>query len=444
MQGALDKIKDIVSTQGSYWNIIIPLLFIVLFFIYIILAYTYKTSKGKYRSTSDSINQLLTLRRTQVGVEIDPLPPNTTSVAMAIMNKKTPYISPKISSSNIALLQWAPLTVRLGGYLGGDVDASNGVFDMVKGIQVALSLGARSFVFDIDYLDQKPCEPLLIYRDRGGVMRSLHTALLSDGLDSLNKMAFKDNYDPVIIVIYLRRIPPGKTQKQAYFSAIASAMHPLSTYHLGLTEQGNFHNCNNEKELFYGDITHYQKKFIVLCNYDTTLLNRTSNPKDNLNFWVNARLYLHEASTSSTLGSVTKKIKTGGIAYAKVGDIDDFLTIPGSSATAVDDFQQGSMITYTIALTPIDYTITTGKIEILLNTLGIHSVPIDVIRLGEHANHKETITKMKQLSGITMDDLMKATNSKDPLSFWTYAGWARFTTDYQSNTASVDKADDDK
>jgi hypothetical protein len=437
MQGTLDKIHSIVTSQGSQWGIIIPLLFIVLFFIYISLAYTYKTTYGKYRSTPESINTLLALRRTQVGVDIDPLPPNNTSVAMAIVNKKTPYVSPKINTSNISLLQWTPLTVRLAGYLGGDIDATNGVFDMVKGVQVALSLGARSFVFDIDYLDQKPCEPLLIYRDRGGIMRSLHTASLNDGMDSLNKMAFKENYDPIIIVIYLRRIPPGKAQKQAYFSAIASAMNPLSIHHLGLSEQGNFHNCNNEKGLFFGDITHYQKKFIVLCNYDTTLLKRTPNPKDCLNFWVNARLYLHEASTRSTLGSVTKKIGTGGIAYAKVGDVDDFLSIPGSTTSAVDDFQQGSIITYTIALTPIDYSITTGKIDTLLNTLGVHSIPLDVIRLGEHANHKETIKKMKQPSTITMVDLMTATNGKDPLSFWTYAGWARFKTDHKSNTAAA-------
>jgi hypothetical protein len=427
----------ILVMKGPQMNIIIPLLFIFLIFTYVSLITIYKESYGNYRSQPDSINQLLSLRRTQVGNNIDPLPPNNTSVAMAIMNKKSPYVAPKINSSNISLLQWAPLTVRLAGYLGGDVDSSNGVFDMLKATQVALSLGARSFVFDIDYLDARPCEPRLIYRDGGGFMRSLHTGSISEGMDSLNKMAFKENYDPVIIVLYLRRIPGGKSQKEAYFSAIASSLHPLSTYHLGLTEQGNFHGCNNEKGLFFGDITHYQKKFIVLCNYDTTLLQRTSNPKDNLNFWVNARLYLHEASTSSSLGSVTKKIGTGGIAYAKVGDINDFLTIPGSSTTAVDDFQQGSMVAYTIALTPIDYTITTGKINILLNTLGVHSITLDVIRLGEHKNHNDTIKNMKPISNITMADITTATNGADPLSFWTYAGWSRFKTDDKENTASA-------
>jgi len=431
----------VIVMYGAQWDILVPLFFIFLFTTYVTLAYTYKTTNGQYRSIPDSINQLLSVRRTKIGVDVDPLPPNTTSVAMSIMNKTSPYVIPRITSSNIALLQWAPLTVRLAGYLGGDIDATNGVFDMVKGVQVALSLGARSFVFDIDYLDQKPCEPCLIYRDNGGVMRSLHTASLNDGMNSLKNFAFINNYDPVVIIIYLRRIPPGKTQKEAYFSAIASAMDPLSTYHLGLTEQGNFHGCNNEKGLFFGDITQYQKKFIVLCNYNTTLLKRTSNPKDNLNFWVNARLYLHEASTSNSLGSVTKKIGSGGIAYAKVGNIDDFLSIPGSSTSAVDDFQQGSMITYTVALGPIDYPITTGKLDILLNTLGVHSIPIDVIRLGEHASHKETIRKMKQLNTITMDDLMMATYGQDPLSFWTYAGWARFKTDRESNTANAENAD---
>ena len=62
---------------------------------------------------------------------------------------------------------------------------------------------------------------------------------------------------------------------------------------------------------------------------------------------------------------------------------------------------------------------------------------MDVIRLGEHAHHNETIKKMKPTGNITMTDITTATNGADPLSFWTYAGWARFKTDDKTNNASA-------
>jgi len=431
--GLSTSAKSLISaslpSNNSPWSIIVPLLFLILIVVHLTLALSFKSVRGNYRSTPDSINQLLAFRRNTLGLTVDPLSPNNTSVSMAIVNKTAPYVTPAITNTNISLLQWRPLTVRLAGYLGGETTVLDGVFDMVKGIKVALLLGARSFVFDIDYLDNKPCEPLLIHRDSGGTMRSLHTASIYDGMEALNNMAFQNNYDPVIIILYLRRVPPGKVQKKSYLNAIAAAMDPLSTYHLGLTEQGNFHGCNSESSLFVGDITSYQKKFIVVCNYDTTLLPQTNNPKDNLNFWVNARLFQHELSTSASLGEVTKKINSGGVAYAKVGDTSDFLTTPGSTKTATGDFQQGTLGTWTVALGPVDEVLDIPKINTLLNTLGVHCVPIDVIRLGEREEHANAIKTMKTSANIQINDLVTATNALDPLSFWTYGGWSRFRTD---------------
>jgi len=298
----------------------------------------------------------------------------------------------------------------------------DGVFDMVKGIQLALSLGARSFVFDIDYLDNNPCEPRVIHRDSLGIMRSLHTGSIQQGMEALNKMAFANNYDPVIIVVYLRRVPQGKAQKDKFFKTISASLDPLSTFHLGSTEQGNFHNCRSESNLFTTEITNFQKKFIVLCNYNTNLLPPTSNPKDNLDFWVNARLYQHDLGKSGSLGDVTAAnlVPTGQIAFAQVGSTDQFLQIPDSTKS---DFQKKTSHVYTVALSPVDEVLTTGQLSILLNTLGIQCVPIDVIRLGENKEHLVTLKNKKD--PLLLSDLSNARNDKDPLSYWTYAGWAR-------------------
>ena len=440
ISGIFSKIYAIPSLLGNYmpkisisdnnsssFNKIFFVVFIFLIIIYIILAASYNTGCRLYRSTPSSINQLLSVRRSALGTSVDLFAPNNTSVCSQIVNSIDPYKT--ISLNKLALLQWRPLTVRLAGYLGGICSVTDGVFDMTKGIQVALSLGARSFVFDIDYLDKSPCEPLVIHRDSGGIMRSLNTGSIQDGMKALNKMAFTQNYDPVIIILYLRRIPQGQIQADKFLTAIASALDTITRYHLGQTEKGNFHSCGNESLLFTSDIMGFQKKFIVLCNYDTTMLPQKTNPKDNLNFWINARLWKHELSPS-LLGSVTPT-NTGQVSqYAKIGSTNDFLTIPGTTSTASSSFNTASSTVFTVALSSVEQTLSVSQMHTLLNTLGIHCIPIDVIRLGETPDHLNTLKlkETKPLPTNVVKDLTDATYNTDPLSFWTYAGWSRFNT----------------
>jgi hypothetical protein len=222
--------------------------------------------------------------------------------------------------------------------------------------------------------------------------------------------------------MYLRRIPPGKKQSDTYFKAIAEALDPLTTYHLGTTEQGNFHNCRSESSLFTSEITNFQKKFIVMCNYNTTLLPQTANPKDNLDFWINARLYQHDHGKSASLGQVTSAniVPTGQVAYAQVGATDQFLLMPDSGKA---DFLQKTSHIFTVALSPVEQVLTAGQLSVLLNTLGIQCVPIDVLRLGENTNHLTTLKNKKEPTSLA--ELSNAINDADPLSFWIHAGWAR-------------------
>jgi len=398
----------------------IPIFFVLLAIVYFSTAFWYKNNYGLYNSTTDSVNNLLSIKRQALSASIDPLVANTESVCAKLSSNTGVYSKTNIPENSTAIVNWRPLSVRMAGYLGGIHTVLDGVFDMSKGIQLALQLGARCFIFDIDYLDEKPCVPCLIHRDNQGVMRSLHTGSIRDGMDALKTGAFNSNYDPVIVVLYLRRIPQGTIQKTNYFKAIAAALDPLSTNHLGSTEQGNFHNCRSEKALFTSEITNFQKKFIVLCNYNTNLLPSTSNPKDNLDFWTNARLYVDPSGKSSTLGDITNIVPTGQIAYAQVGATSQYLNVPESSKAAVISGCQG---TFTIALSPITDTFTTTQLATLLNTLGIQCVPIDVVRLGSTKCHVATLTN--PTNPTTVEQLSNPTNPEDPLSFWTYAGWSR-------------------
>jgi hypothetical protein len=202
--------------------------------------------------------------------------------------------------------------------------------------------------------------------------------------------------------------------------AVAASLDPLSTYHLGSTEQGNFHNCRSESHLFTSEITNFQKKFIVLCNYNTNLLPSTSNPKNSLDFWTNARIYLDENGKSDSLGEVTDMVPNGQIAFAQVGATSQLLAMPQSSQ---DTFRSKSSNTFKIALGPMEEKLTTLQVSTLLNTLGTHCIPIDVVRLGATPEHLETLKRAAECN--TVAALTNATNPSDPLSFWRFAGWSR-------------------
>lgn len=418
LKHGMSKVGVKPDPNGVIWQVGTPLLLIVVAIIFFTLGIMYKQTYGRYHSNEDSINTLLTIRRYTLGNDIDPTAANDKSVCRQIIEKSPPYN--QIDVTKAPIVNWRPLTVRMAGYLGGDITARDGVYDMQKGIQLAIHVGARAFVFDIDYLEAKPCEPVLIHRDQQGYMRSLHTGSIQGGMDALTRYAFNTNYDPVLVILYLRRFPKGRRQMDTYFKAIAASLNPLSIYHLGSTEQGNFHNCRSENHLFTSEITSFQKKFIVMCNYNTNLLTPTTNPKDNLDFWTNARIYLDENGKANNLGEVTDMVPAGQIPYAQVGATSQLLQIPPDSQY---NFIVKTSNTFKIALGPMEEVLTPNQLSMLINTLGIQSVPMDVVRLAATPQHLQTLRQPANCN--TVAALTNLTNPSDPLSFWRFAGWSR-------------------
>ena len=396
----------------------VPALLIALAIVYFSVAGIYKQKYGQYRSNPESINKLLTIRRHTLSSAIQPLVENTRSACQKLLGSSIPYN--KITRNQTALLNWRPLTVRLVGYLGGINSSLDGVFDMDLGVTLALAQGARGFVFDIDYLEDAPCAPVVINRDDSGIMRSLHTGSIYKGCKALASNAFTNNYDPVLVILYLRRLPPSETQRTKFLSGIAAALDPLSTNHLGSNEIGNFHNCRSESQLFRNPITNYQKKFIILVNYDTTQLPSTPNPKDNLDFWNNARIWQDPSGISSTLGSVTMPAPSSPPAYVHVGALSQLLNIGSTDKGA---YVTGSSATFKIAIGDINKPISVSDINTLLNQLGIQCVPIDVIALSATPDHETTIKKYNPAKSL--NDLANPSNQKDPMSFWINSGWSR-------------------
>ena len=414
-----------IFKSSKFWKYGTGILLIALTIIYWALGFQYSQAYAQFRSTPDSVKKLLTIRNHDLSSIIDPLADNTNSVCNLMKAKTAPYNG--ITSDKTPMVNWRPLTVRLAGYLGGINGARDGVFDMQKGVQLALSQGARAFVFEIDYLEDSPCNPVLVHRDSQGVMRSLHTGSIKDGCKALTDKAFERNPDPVLVIVYFRRIPPGKLQQNNYFQAVATSLNPLSPYHLGSNDKGNFHNCRSESQLFTSEITHFQQKFIVLCNYNTNLIvPTTGNPKDNLDFWTNARIYQDPAGISSSLGTVTTSISQGQTAYAHVGSSQQLLNIPSANQNEYSSVKvvNSSANTFKIALSDVEYQYSSNQLGFLLNTLGVQCVPLDVIRLSANPEHERTI-QLAARNAPSLQDLSNPKNPNDPLSFWAYAGWSR-------------------
>jgi hypothetical protein len=420
------------------WGIIIPVFLGIMAVIYFIIAIS-------FFNIPKDISQVVNMQQIAISNALGTTYPsaagsasNGKSICATLSASPIPAPFDTITSnanSRIgdarSLLNWRPLTVRLAGYINGPNGPMDGVFSPAFGINAALTLGARGFFFDIDYEEATPCIPTIMFRDDSGIKRSLNNGIINEAMTELASKAFTTNYDPVLIIVYLRRIPPGKNQQSKFFGVIASSLNPLSQYHLGQTDKGNFHNCRSESLLFTSPITEYQKKFIVITNYDTSKLPSQRNPKDSLHYWTNARIYQDPNAVSIGLGSVTAPAPSAPTAVASIGHVDHLLNIGTKDQTA---YQTQSSARFSIAIGSPDFAFTPAQVAKLMNTLGIQCVPLDVIGLGISGNHIETIRLGNAMNRFpppagpnawtSLDKMYNLTNEKDILSFWTYTGWS--------------------
>jgi hypothetical protein len=301
-----------------------------------------------------------------------------------------------LSDENRTLQNLQPLTIKQAGYLGGNQ------MDGIEGIKNAFIAGARSMVLQIDFVDApisggnyaEPGVPTLLYRDDNGLLLSKNGADLETTIKSLATYAFKPevpNSDkPVILYLHLRRAPNAVTKPQdylKYLSQIAKNLAPLAPNHLGMTPLGTFNRQKNESLLFRTPISQLGGKFIVLCNADTSMFQQsaalgygTYEPKEDLDFWVNARVYLQNAGdfigiTEAAGGSVKPN--------ATVVKLSD--AVAGGST-----FGKATVGTFTIAMPSMTANPTPEDLKTALDVAGVSVVPLDLF--------SETLDKIKPLT----------------------------------------------
>jgi hypothetical protein len=406
-------------------------------FYYFISAGHFYYARGKWRSNRPHIRALSQIKGALISNSLGkyaPLPGIASySVIKSILAPNTVYRT--IPANYRALVNWRPLTVRLAGYLGGTgtSPSMDGVFSMNQGITSALERGARGFFFDIDYLDIAPCNPVVIFRDDGNVMRSLNTGSITLACKTLAEKAFVSNTDPVVLFIYLRRIPAFPKQKAAFFKQIANALYELRTNFLKDIDSQNFHSCTNEGGVFLTEINKFESKFIISMNLDTFDTNKyipPSNIRDNLHFFNNIRMYSDPQGLSAGLGAVTSPPKTGITPHIQVGHISQLLNLPavaGSSGkSALAQYQESARTTFKVVIGSPDYEISSTEMSTLLNTNGAQCVPVDLLNLAMTSNYTKTMDEMtkKNKMNLTLTNLSELTNPDDPLSAWTFNGWS--------------------
>jgi hypothetical protein len=309
----------------------------------------------------------------------------------------------------------------------------DGVFVMNQGITSALNRGARGFFFDIDYLDMAPCNPVIIFRDDGNIMRSLNTGSIKVACQTLAQKAFLENTDPVIVFIYLRRIPAFPNQKSAYFKQIANALYELRDQFLKDADSQNYHSCTNEGGIFLTEINKFQNKIIIAMNLDTldsSIYTPPNSLRDNLHYYNNVRMYSDPQGLSVGLGKVTSPPKTGMVPYIQVGHISQVLTLPavaGSAGkSALAQYQETARATFKVVIGSPDYEISSAELSKLLNTNGAQCVPLDLLNLALTPTYKKTMDELmkKNKANLTLTNLSELTNPDDVLSAWTYNGWS--------------------
>jgi hypothetical protein len=379
----------IKAPPGSYWWLI------SLFAWFVTLAIIYGICKA---AGVDLLNKKTYGFKDPVPVakgEGSAAPTTTVTAAAATANQLAPAaaVTKPIGKEGfedaapITLQNAQPLTIKQVAFLG---PLPEGHFDTDNGAVQALRAGFRSFIFQIDYLDTKrdenlyalPGIPTLLYRADDGGLISENSADINVVAQSIANSAFRPevpkNTDPVVIYLHILRAPSVVRDPDNYkifLSKIATALNPLAPMHLGMTPLGTFNRQKQEAVLLSAPLSTFEGQVIILSNADTSVFKNASpqvNPADDLDFWVNMRVYLNDSA--DTLG-ITQMPPAGVTPSAVVVKLADVLNLPSTKA---DAFAAQGKSRFVIALPSQMTNPTVQELDTAINLLGINMVPLDI------------------------------------------------------------------
>jgi hypothetical protein len=294
------------------------------------------------------------------------------------------------SAEDAPFVALQPMTIRQAGYLGPYED---GLFDPQVAVANALRAGFRSFVLQIDYMNNvkkgfaEPDVPTLVYRSDSGALLSTNSGSIQKVAESIASLAYKPEFPnsskPVILYLHLLRTPSPVRAPEKYklfLSQIATQLEPLAPSHLGMTPSGTFHRQKQEDVLLNVPLKALEGKTVILCNADTKIFRSEKatpdgeriSPKQDLDFWVNMRVYLE--NENDTLG-VTQIPDPDTKPAAVIVRASDLFALSRAKA---DAFAVRGRKRFVIALPSQKANPTPAVLAGLLNEYGVNMVPLDI------------------------------------------------------------------
>lgn len=297
--------------------------------------------------------------------------------------------SPPVRDQDLTLLNTQPMTIKQAGFLG---PAPTGEFKPDMAVSQALRAGFRAFVLEIDFLDTQrdpekfaaPGLPTLIYRDNQGALASANSGSIRKVAETIAGLAFQpdvpNSLDPILLYLHVRRAPSPVRQQEGYLlylSRIAKELEALIPMHLGMTPLGIFHRQKQEEVLLTAPLSSFKGQVIVMSNADTSMFRGLTGrkrfaPKEDLDYWVNLRVYL---DTDSDVIGITKIPDPGHTAAAVVVYFNQIMAL---SAAKTEAFAVRGKSRFVIALHDPEVNPTPGRLNKALNELGVNIVPLDI------------------------------------------------------------------
>jgi hypothetical protein len=340
-------------------------------------------------------------------IQIAMLEPQWTGITQSKKGIQEPMNS--IPNDEKFLINFNVMSTRLAGFLG---PYNSGVFDETTATRLALNSGARCLIIEIDYLENDPKTPRLIYRDLGEEKKSLNDGSLEIVAQNIAGRAFNPASDsvppnvandPFILVLYFRRAlkyEVGSEGYMEYMGKVAKQLQPIKPYLLGMTPQGDFRKQQLESQLFFTEISVFSKKIICLTNADLSPFKRMNvESSKNLDLMVHARIYSRESPSPFNSSSPESSVNPAAVLTTPSYWL---MTPPDRLADSVSKTKQAWTLVMQPAATESN-TIKKDDLNTLLTKYGVHSVPFcifdskDVVDsfVGKDAPYKNSCWSVK-------------------------------------------------
>jgi hypothetical protein len=288
-----------------------------------------------------------------------------------------------------SLINFHSLGCRYTGYIG---PMNEGYWDPDIAVQMAVNAGCRVFVLEIDYIDECNGEtvkyfPRIVVRDAQNKLRMKYNSNrpfcnspqhsnIRDVCDKINFYAFSSSCqnasDPVIIVLYFLRQPPGSYKSKTvldYFSNVAKALSPFQNRLItNEIDGGTFYRQKQEGKLLLNKITDYNGKVLIFSNANTLGFreSQTYSPNEDLDFLTNLRLQYTQTKLGVTESGT-------GAPFGILETAEDYVIIPSDRAEDVID---NTKFRWTICFSKDpSISVTKEVYDKITSTYGVHCVP---------------------------------------------------------------------